>query len=246
MTDSFLPPSIDPAQRRSLVGTIEFVKTKMLQEIDDMLPARVIAYDRTKNRASVQILITMVNTLNQNVIRAQIASVPVVQLGGGGFVLSFPLNTGDLGWIKASDVDMSLFLQNLNLSPPNTRILHKFDSAVFIPDTMFKNVVIDGEDSANVVLQTLDGTVRIAVWEDKVKVTAPRVEVVAPETEITASTSTTITSPNIYLNGHVSGNNGADFTGTVTATVDVLANTVSLHNHVHPDPQGGNTGPPIP
>lgn len=246
MTAQFLPPSIDPAQRKSLVGTLEFIRTKMLQEIDGMLPARVVAYDRTKNRASVQIQITMIDTLNQNVIRAQIASVPVLQMGGGGFVISFPISPGDLGWIKATDVDMSLFLQNLKLSPPNTRILHKFDSAMFIPDTMFKSVVIDSEDAANVVLQTLDGNVRVAIWPDRVKVTAPRVEVVAPVTEIVASTSTTITSPEIFLNGHVNGNNGADFNGTVTATTDVIGGGISLKNHVHPDPQGGNTGPPLP
>jgi phage gp45-like len=32
--------------------------------------------------------------------------------------------------------------------------------------------------------------------------------------------------------------------GNVTVVGDVVADGVSLHNHVHPDPQGGNTSPP--
>ncbi|WP_202973956.1 Gp138 family membrane-puncturing spike protein [Fimbriiglobus ruber] len=61
-----------------------------------MLPAQVIAYDRTTNRAQVQPLIAVVTTANQVVQRAQ-SSVPVFQYGGGGFVLSFPVMTGDTG-----------------------------------------------------------------------------------------------------------------------------------------------------
>lgn len=153
------------------MGTIQFIVDKMvMQELDDLLPAQVIAYDRVKNRASVQILITMVSTSNQQIKRAQVASVPVLQLGGGGFVLSFPISPGDLGWIKATDVDMSLFLQKLNLSPPNTNIMHKFDSAMFIPDTMLKAVTIDPSDASNVVLQSLDGTTKISLGAGSMKI----------------------------------------------------------------------------
>lgn len=172
----YLPPSIDPGQRKTVMGTIQFIIDKLVkQDMDNMLPAKVIAYDRTRNRASVQIMVTMVNTLNQNVLRAQVASVPVLQLGGGGFVLSFPISPGDLGWIKTTDVDMSLFLQQLNISPPNTQITHKFDSSMFIPDTMLKGVSIASEDVNNAVLQNLNGTVKVSWWSNLLKITAPRV-----------------------------------------------------------------------
>lgn len=259
MTDPiYNPPSIDPAQRNSIMGTIQFIIDKMvMQEIDDMLPAQVIAYDRTENRATVQILVTMVTTSNQQIKRAQIASVPVLQLGGGGYVLSFPINPGDLGWIKTTDVDMSLFLQQLNLSPPNTNIMHKFDSSMFIPDTMMKSVVINSEDNANVVLQTLDGTVRVAIWPDKVKVTAPEVQVISPLVEITASTSVLLDTPQTTITGALSvGTHSgatAHFNGPITGdstmvlTGNITGQGTSLHTHVHSgvQPGGGNTGQPV-
>ncbi len=208
MTDNFTPPSIDPASRNDISGTIRFILTKFLQGVDDMLPAIVIAYDRTTNRARVQPLISVVTTSNEVVQRPQIASIPVLQLGGGGFVISFPIKTGDLGWIKANDRDISIFLQTLQSSEPNTARKHDFSDAVFIPDTMFKSVVINSEDQANVVLQTLDGTVRVAIWDNKVKVTAPTVEVVAPQVtvtstnaDVTASAEAHVSSPTITLTG---------------------------------------------
>ncbi len=45
MTDQS-PPSLDPAARGDLAGTVRFILTKFLQGVDDMMPARVIAYDR--------------------------------------------------------------------------------------------------------------------------------------------------------------------------------------------------------
>lgn len=173
------PRSINPANIGDLSGTIRFVLKKFLQGTDDMLPAKVIAYDRVKNRAQVQPLIAMVNMDNERVTRAQIASIPVLQLGGGGFVLSFPIQTGDIGWIKANDADISSFLQTLKESTPNTQRMHSFSDAVFIPDTMMRQVVIDPSDSQATVLQSLDGSVKISLGEDTIKIQATDVQIVS-------------------------------------------------------------------
>lgn len=167
------PPSQNPANVDSLTGLFDLVLTKFLQGVDDMLPARVIAYNRVTNRAQVQPMISMVTTLNEIVARGQIASIPVLQIGGGGFVLSFPIRTGDLGWIKANDRDISLFKKNYASAPPNTQRKHSFSDALFIPDTMLKQVTIAAEDLTNTVFQNLAGTVRLALWADKLKITAP-------------------------------------------------------------------------
>lgn len=171
------PPSRPPADDDSLVGLLRIFTVKLKQQLDDMLPAQVMAYDREANIAQVQPLIAMVNTNNIIVQRAQIAAVPVLQLGGGGFVLSFPIQTGDLGWIKANDRDISIFKQTHLASPPNTQRAHSFSDAVFIPDTMLQGVTIAEEDDANAVLQSLDGSVRIALWSNKIKLTVPSVSI---------------------------------------------------------------------
>lgn len=49
---------------------------------------------------------------------------------------------------------------------------------------------------------------------------------------------TTLTTPKLTLNGDMQVN------GKVTTSGDVVANGVSVDNHTHPDPQGGNTQKP--
>lgn len=167
------PPSRNPADDGSLMGMLRLFRTKLLQNTDDMLPAEVIAYDRTTNLAQVQPLIAMVTTNNIIVERAQVAAIPVLQLGGGGFTLSFPVTTGNLGWIKANDYDISLFKTSYQNSPPNTQRMRSFSDAIFIPDTMLQGVTIAGEDAANAVFQNNAGTVKIALWSDLIKILAP-------------------------------------------------------------------------
>lgn len=177
MTDKIAIPSRNPTDDNSAVGMFAVVLEKFLQQVDDMLPATVIAYNRATNRAQVQPLISMVTTLDETIKRAQVASIPVMQFGGGGFVLSFPLSPGDLGWIKANDRDISFFKKALNFAIPNTRRKHSFEDAVFISDTMLKAVVIAAEDTGNAVLQNLAGTVRIALWPSQLKITTPSMAV---------------------------------------------------------------------
>lgn len=231
------PPSGNPADAGSLAGVIRFAFSKIMQQTDDMLPAVVISYNRTTNRAKVQPLISFVNTLNEVTERAAVGSVPVLQLGGGGFVLSFPIKKGDLGWIKANDRDISKFKQNLSISVPATQRQKTFEDAMFIPDTMFRAVNINGEDAENVVLQSLDGTVRIALFEDKVKITAPEIVLDTPLTTITGE---------LQAGTNPSYGNTASFRGNITTTHDVIAQTVSLHEHTHNGVQtgAGNTGEP--
>jgi phage baseplate assembly protein gpV len=254
------------AKDGSLAGAFDLFTSKLLQRTDDMLPAKVIAYNRVTNRAQVQPLIVTVTTDNVQVPKAQIASVPVYQAGAGGYVISFPVQAGDLGWIKANDRDISLFLKNYSQAAPNTQRKHKFSDAVFIPDSFMKDVTINSEDDANLVIQTKDGTVRVAIWSSKVKVTAPTVEIVggteisftAPQVTITASTNITLDTPLTTITGAIEGgtnpmyaqtttfNGDITTTGDMAADGDVTADGVSLHNHTHGGVQtgGGNTGVP--
>jgi hypothetical protein len=146
-----------------MVGMFDVVLAKFLQNfVDDMIPAQVVAYSRTSNTAQVQPLISRVTTQGVTVKRAAVQSVPVIQIGGGGFVLNFPIKTGDLGFLKANDVDISLFKQFWNMVVPNTARKHNFADSVFIPAAL-TGVTIQTADASNVVLQALNGSVRISL-----------------------------------------------------------------------------------
>jgi len=171
-------PSQNPSNYGTLTGLFREAMDKMIAGVDGMLPARVISYNRATNRAQVQPLIMLVTTNNESVARAPVASVPVFQFGGGGHILSFNINAGDLGWIKANDRDISLFLQYFTQSAPNTWRKHSFQDAVFIPDPM-RGYTIAEEDQSNCVLQNLDGSVKISLSADTIKIAAPNVEIVS-------------------------------------------------------------------
>ena len=259
-------PSRNPANDGTMVGMLRQFAQKALQSTDDMMPAKVISFDRTSNRAQVQPMIKMLATDGQTMNRAQVASVPVFQIGGGGFILNFNLKAGDLGWIKASDRDISLYLQGQGASEqhPNTNRLHSFEDGLFFPDVL-TGFTIDAEDAENCVLQTLDGSQRIAIWADKIKVTStteviiesPLVTIDAPQTTITGKL-TVNDDVNMLAKLDVV-DNIATSTGDVIATVgdviatvgDVMAQLITLKTHLHgytqPNPSPTSTsGEPVP
>ncbi len=201
-------PSINPAINGSLAGTLQFFYQKMQQRIDHMLPAQVIAYDRISNRVQVQILITMITTDGSQVPRAQLSSIPVLQIGGGGFSISCPLSTGDLGWIMANDRDISLFLQSYAQSPPNSFRMNSFADAIFIPDAM-KSYNINNENQDYLIIQKNDGSASIQIGKntetgaDEINISAQRVYIDVGETGF------------LGVNGSIAA------TGTITPSIPV-------------------------
>ena len=201
-------PDIDPANNDTLAGTLRFTMYKYLQNINGMLPAKVIKYDRDTNRVQVQLLIAMVTTEGAQVSRSQIASLPVLVLGGGNSFISFPINPDDLGWVIASDRDISLFLQTYQETAPNTARIHNFADGLFVPDIM-RNFTINSEDEDNLVISSKDGLTRIAIGGGTVKITAPTVTIESP--------AITLDGP-VDVTGILTGNAGANLTGTITLT----------------------------
>jgi len=224
------PPSGNPADRHNLRGVIRLVLNKFLQKVDDCLPAIVIAYNLDTNMAQVQPLVAAVTTDNQIVNKAQVASVPVYQISAGGFILRFPVKPGDIGWIKANDRDISLFMQTGKMSPPNTQRKHSFKDALFYPQTLWPNVTIAGGDAANCVLQNYAGTVKISLSETAIVINAPTAVTVNTETAtINASSTVDI--------------NGSSTINMVAPNINISASTkLSLHSGANVSFDADGTG----
>ena len=218
-------PSFDPAELDSMPGMLRFVSKKFLQKTDDMLPAKVIAYDRQLNLAEVQPMIKLVTTDNKLLSRAPIAKVPVFTMGGGGFMVSYPIKPGDLGWVKANDRDISLYIQRAYAeSQPNTQRLHSFEDGVFLPDVM-ASYTISGEDQENMVIQKTDSSVKITLSDDSIKISSPlQVE---------------IETPLVTMTGNL------QVAGTITALAGTPAAIgVTTHQHTQGNDSAGNTQQP--
>jgi hypothetical protein len=191
---TYNPPSANPADKDSLVGLLRLANRKSREKTDGMLPVKVISYNRTTNRVAVQPQIMILGTSGQLVERPIIYDLPALVMGGGGFVLSFPIAAGDFGWLLANDRDISLFLQTYSMANPNTQRTQSFSDGVFVPDAM-RGYTISGGDAAKVSLQNLAGTVKVTLSGDTVEVTAP----------------------NVIINGDVTINGDATVTGALTA-----------------------------
>lgn len=158
-------PSRDRANDGTMPGMWREAFTKLMQGVDGMLPAVVVAYDRTTNMATVRPVIKMMNSEGQLFDRAQVASVPVLAVGGGNFVISFPVSPGDFGWIEASDRDISLWAQTNQDSGPNTLRMHSFSDGRFIPDKL-REFTIAGEDEGGACFQSLDNSSKVVLRAD--------------------------------------------------------------------------------
>jgi len=222
MTDH-VQPSLNPAESTGeMTGAMRQVLRKFLMSsVDDMLPVRVIAYDRSANRATVQPQILVVATDGSAADRNQYASIPVLNLGGGGFILSFNILPGDLGWIKAADRDIAEFLKTFAEAEPPTGRIHDFSNGIFIPDVM-TGYSINSDDEGAAVLQSTDGSVRVSLFPDKLKLTAPNV-IIDGDAEITgaAALGGTGGQPIARLGDTVqvivsSGSSAGTHTGTIT------------------------------
>lgn len=220
MTDENIP-SKDPADEDSLPGVLRSVFRKLMQGTDGMLPATVVSYDRVANVATVRPLIALLTTSGETVKRAQVARVPVVALGGGGFVINFPLRPGDRGWIEASDRDISLFLQSGGDAAPNTLRLHSFEDGRFIPDVFAAYDVSEVAADA-MTIQSADGAVRLELSPARIKITAPDVM---------------INTGLLTVNGNVA---------TVGTLTNNGVNVGSTHAHTGVQTGGGTSGPPTP
>jgi len=207
-----MKPSIKPADNSSITGLLKTTQDRTSRNIEKMLPARVINFDRAKNRVTVQPLIRVMGTDGNAISRNQLFSIPVYNPSGGGFGVYVPLVAGNLGWIHANDRDISLFLQSYSESNPNTTRKHLFSDAIFYPDLM-TGFSIDGEDTANLTIQNNDASVKITLSNDTIKIKAPNI-ISECENFTVNSTNFTVNGDNASFNTDTMVSNGIDISNT--------------------------------
>lgn len=228
----------DVKERLSLAAMLRGMLRKFELNSDQLLPAKIISFDRAKNIATVEPLIMWLGLDGQKVDRPQLADIPVLSLGGGAFHISFPLAEGDLGWIYAADRDLSLFKQSLKKAVPNSGRAHRFEDSMFVPD-VFRQYTIQGEDAGAMVIQSTDGATRISIRSDNIKITAPSNVVV--DTPTTTFTGDVIIEKNATVAGNTTVTGETQVNGgfsaaagkpcTLPATTTVASKQVDGHKH---------------
>lgn len=229
-TNNAQAPNYNESNQFSLSGILAEVLKNYSLTLENCLPAVVVSHDRAANTVVVTPAIKTVSTDGESSPRANI-TLPVHVFGGGGIVISTPLKAGDTGWIIACDRDITLFRQSLKVSNPNTYRTHKLSFGFFIPDKV-KGFTVSGGDTNAFLIQTLDGSTKIALSDGLVEIkTGGDIKAECSNLTITASSCKITAATDITGDVNITGDLTA--TGTITGTTDVIAATFSGKSHIH-------------
>lgn len=175
-----------------------------------------------------------------------IYNVPYFRLQGGANGIIIDPQKGDIGVAVFASRDISQVKTTKKQGNPGSHRQYSF------ADGMYLGGMLNGTPTQ--YIQFSAAGIRIHS-PTQVKIDAPDVLIEAQTVEINASTSTTVTTPTFtvngatVLNGPLTQGKGAaggacEMLGPLDVVNDVVAQGTSVHNHTHPDAQGGNTGPP--
>lgn len=207
---------MDNNEENLMPDLVKLIQDTVKRGIDTSLPCQVTkVISRTK--VNVKPLIKIVDAQGKVHDRDIIEGVMVQTFGAGDTLISFPLTVGSLGWIDASDRDLGLFLQTYESEKPSTARMHSFSDARFIPDIMH-NFTIAAEDETALVIQNRNGSVKIAVDDNGVRITDPTNDVTINGARITPS-GDVITASGVSLDGHPH-NQGNDSAGNSQVATD--------------------------
>lgn len=126
---------------KTLAELFETFRTRLMLELETVMPAIVIEYDRNTHIALVQPLMQRVDVEQNKLIIPQI-KVEVRRIYSGGFLIDVPLHPNDTGWVIASERDTSTIKANnpnelgqfMGTDAPPTGVAHSYVHGYFIPD----------------------------------------------------------------------------------------------------------------
>ena len=129
-----------------------------------VMPARVISYDRENHLASVQPLVQKFKETSQGKSfwnRDTYENIPVLFSRHGGFVIDFPIDVGETGYLIATDRPNTLARlknsdwdasKNKGPQPPDDESLSSFEHGLFVPCS-FQNFPLSDENKTNLIIK---------------------------------------------------------------------------------------------
>lgn len=235
MSDKELSANYDNFASSNPLNSMEFfIRSLISQVVSTSLPVVVTAVERKGEEAgagyvTVKPLLQPRNNSGDGLEVTTIPKLPYFRLQHGKAAIICDPKVGDIGLAVVAKQDISNI--NGSTTPKVPATYRKFD-----PSDSFYIGGFWGK-APEVFIHLED--------EGTIKIKAPtKISMEAPECEVNASTSFTVNSSQIDLNGPISGggSGGAD----ATFTGDVNAKGISLTSHTHTGVQSGNssTGAP--
>lgn len=218
-------PTFQISNTKDLSGLLNEFKKIIFKELEKTIPVEVISYDNTKNRVNVKCLLYDEIADNKKIEKMPFLDIPVFIYGAGDFFITFPIKSGDKGWLISNDKDISNFKQNLTLSAPNTYLKHRYTDAFFLPDLINKNVDIN-------YLTIGSNTTNLKIKENEININSKKTNIVSNETNISDKLNidgeTTIN--NILNVNNIINASSLNISGSGSATGSLSAGVLSAGN----------------
>lgn len=195
---------------------------RCIDKVRVTMPCKILSYDRSTHVANVRVMFNWELPDGSVMNGCDINGITLRRMFAGGFLIDFPINEGDTGWIIATDRDATTVKTNRIPSLPASPFCNSYASGFFIPDQWGSNddLGINIADEGRLVVQNADGTQKISIGTGDIKVYGTKIELHGP-TEIDGT---------------------LDVSGLITANGDVVnADNIKLGTHHH-----DNSGNPIP
>ncbi len=220
-----------------LTGAFNVLGHHLKKKMQNSLPVKVTFISSDRKTVNVQPQIMLVDSDNNAIVRGEIKGVPVITSGAGGFLVSFNIQVGDLGWVEASDRDISLFIQSYSQSRPNTKRMHDFSDSRFVPDIM-TNFTVAEEDSSAMTIQNRSGSVKIALDENEIRIKQDDITL-----NLSSGMIVGVAPSGFNFNGFTIGSTGAAESPISLTAPSAIIGGKELNNHIHPaGSPPGNTG----
>nr|DAM90534.1 MAG TPA: baseplate protein [Caudoviricetes sp.] len=235
MSDKELSANYDNFASSNPLNSMEFfIRSLISQVVSTSLPVVVTAVERKGETAgagyvTVKPLLQPRNNSGDGLEVTTIPKLPYFRLQHGKAAIICDPKVGDIGLAVVAKHDISNI--NGSTTPKVPATYRKFD-----PSDSFYIGGFWGK-APEVFIHLED--------EGTIKIKAPtKITMEAPECEVNASTSFTVNSAQINLNGPISGGGSAGADATFSG--DVTAKNISLTSHTHTGVQSGNssTGAP--
>ena len=224
---------------------IERQKSEDLKaQIRVAMPAIVTSVDLARQVVSVRpALMGKLRCYEGNVTETQypvLTEVPIAFPRAGGLCITYPVAEGDECLVVFADACIDFWWQSGGVQSPKDSRSHDLSDAIAIfglssQPRKLSDVSADAieirTDSRSDYISLTAGKLDININGD-VNVTAKKSKVVCPDNTVQGPLTVTglITGQGGIT---VSGGNGAQVSGSIHATGDITANTVSLQNHTH-------------
>lgn len=211
--------------KRTLTNLIKTTFREEMKKVGTSIPGHIISFDPETQTAQVQIGILRVDINGERFEPPPLIKCPVIFSGGSQFLIEHQIDPKDECLIIFSQRCIDGWVNSGGIANNPILRYHEFDDAIVIPGVRSQPNKITNFENNGVRLRNKTGDKFIWLKNDGTA-------------EITVDT--------LKVNGNIEHTGDQTSTGTITGQTDVVADTVSLKNHTHnqPNDSGGNTEQP--